>query len=197
MMWALIVGGVWQIVASYKELNVSATHSIIGAIVGFSMTYKGKGAVIWAQEQKVCTGPLTGYNHDGRKSTAFMKPFQPVGATNWVYQRGKFSVAMEDIYDPVTCAVRNATTNIITTAELSKRTGLTILDKSGNNNTLFALTTSTWDQVNWMVQMPGNTGFGSLPYPDPNNATFFAIYGTSPWWEFQARPAARSDRALL
>jgi phosphate/sulfate permease len=58
MMWALLVGGVWQIVASYMELNVSATHSIIGAIVGFAMTFKGRGAVIWAQEQKVCTGPL-------------------------------------------------------------------------------------------------------------------------------------------
>jgi len=64
MMWALLVGGIWQIYASYKELNVSATHSIIGAIVGFSMAYKGKGAVIWAQEQIVCTGPLTGFNHD-------------------------------------------------------------------------------------------------------------------------------------
>jgi hypothetical protein len=41
MMWALLVGGVWQICASYMELNVSATHSIIGAIVGFSMTFKG------------------------------------------------------------------------------------------------------------------------------------------------------------
>ena len=66
MMWALIVGGVWQIAASYMELNVSATHSIIGAIVGFSMVFKGKGAVVWAQEQIVCSGPMTGLNHDGR-----------------------------------------------------------------------------------------------------------------------------------
>ena len=65
-MWALIVGGVWQIAASYMELNVSATHSIIGAIVGFSMVFKGKGAVVWAQEQIVCSGPMTGLNHDGR-----------------------------------------------------------------------------------------------------------------------------------
>lgn len=42
MMWALLVGGVWQIGASSIELNVSATHSIIGAIVGFAMAYKAR-----------------------------------------------------------------------------------------------------------------------------------------------------------
>lgn len=48
-MWALMIGGVWQILASTYELNVSATHSIIGAVVGFAMAFKGAGAVIWAQ----------------------------------------------------------------------------------------------------------------------------------------------------
>jgi phosphate/sulfate permease len=89
MMWALLVGGVWQILASSMELNVSATHSIIGAIVGFSMVFKGKGAVVWAQEQLVCTGPMTGFNHDGRPQGKLMmfngKPLAgtftvPVGA---------------------------------------------------------------------------------------------------------------------
>lgn len=120
-MWALLIGGIWQIGASRLELNVSATHSIIGAIVGFAMAYKararaqaaslplllplrcsswrrpasrsrgaaalplceldqnsgtprlpspvplsstlqGRGAVIWAQEQVVCTGPLVHLN---------------------------------------------------------------------------------------------------------------------------------------
>lgn len=42
MMWALLVGGIWQIAASKLELNVSATHSIIGAIVGFAMVYKAR-----------------------------------------------------------------------------------------------------------------------------------------------------------
>ena len=201
-MWALLVGGVWQIAASYYELNVSATHSIIGAIVGFSLVFKGKGAVIWAQEQIVCTGPLTGYNRDGRKSTAMMPPFQPVGATTWTYQRGKFSVQLQDIYDPTTCAVLNATTNIINTAVLSQRTGLTILDKTGKNNTLFALLgTSTWDQVNWMVQMPGNTGFatsgfGTQVYPNPSNASFFAMYGSAPWWEFQLLTASKGAKPM-
>ena len=196
MMWALLVGGVWQIAASYMELNVSATHSIIGAIVGFSMVFKGSGAVIWAQEQIVCTGPLTGFNNDGRKSTPMMKPFQPVGATNWRYQAGKFSVQMEDIFNLTTCAQHAAADNIIDTVWLSQRTGLTILDKTGSNNTLAALTTSTWDQVNWMVQMPGNTGFGALPYPDPSNATFFATYGTAPWWEFQLLTATKGGKPV-
>jgi len=62
MMWALLFGGVWQILASMNEMNVSATHTIIGAIVGFSMVFKGRGAVIWAQPQIVCTGPLTAIN---------------------------------------------------------------------------------------------------------------------------------------
>lgn len=49
-MVALFVGGVWQIVASYMELNVSATHSIIGAIIGFAFVYGGPDAVVWAQQ---------------------------------------------------------------------------------------------------------------------------------------------------
>ena len=194
MMWALLVGGVWQIGASYCELNVSATHSIIGAVVGFSMTFKGKGAVIWAQEQIVCTGPLTAYNNDGRKATPMMKPFQPVGSTSWVYQRGKWSVAIEDVFNLTTCAPRGAADNIITTQWLSQRTGLTILDKAGKSNTLASLTSSTWDQVNWMVQMPGNAGFAAAygsTYPDPANATFTAMYGTAPWWEFQLLTASK------
>ena len=50
MMCALFVGGVWQIVASHFELNVSATHSIIGAIVGFTLVYAGADAVQWARK---------------------------------------------------------------------------------------------------------------------------------------------------
>jgi hypothetical protein len=50
MMWALIVGGVWQIAASHFELNVSATHSIVGAIIGFSLVKGGGDAVIWSQK---------------------------------------------------------------------------------------------------------------------------------------------------
>jgi hypothetical protein len=128
----------------------------------------------------------TGYNHDGRPSTAMMPPFQGVGSTSWTYLRGKWTVLPEDVFDPATCALRTAATNIITTQELSRRTGLYILDKTGKNNTLAVLTSSTFDQVNFMVQMPGNNPLlNPTSYPDPNNATATAAYGTAAWWEFQ------------
>lgn len=50
MMVALFIGGVWQILASYFEMNVSATHSIIGAIIGFAVVYGGGDAVVWSQK---------------------------------------------------------------------------------------------------------------------------------------------------
>lgn len=48
MMIALGVSGFLQILGSYLELNVSATHAIIGSIMGFSLVYKGKEGVLWA-----------------------------------------------------------------------------------------------------------------------------------------------------
>jgi sodium-dependent phosphate transporter len=50
VMVALFVGGVWQIVASHFEMNVSATHSIIGAIIGFAFVYGGPDGVVWADQ---------------------------------------------------------------------------------------------------------------------------------------------------
>ena len=50
MMVALFIGGVWQILASYFEMNVSATHSIIGAIIGFAVVYGGGDAVVWSEQ---------------------------------------------------------------------------------------------------------------------------------------------------
>jgi len=41
MMWTLMMGGIWQLVACYKGWNVSATHSIIGGIIGFAVAAKG------------------------------------------------------------------------------------------------------------------------------------------------------------
>ena len=46
MMWTLILGGLWQGYASYAGLNVSATHSIIAGIIGFSLQFH-KNGVIW------------------------------------------------------------------------------------------------------------------------------------------------------
>jgi len=46
MMWTLILGGLWQGWASYAGLNVSATHSIIAGIIGFSQQFRRNG-VLW------------------------------------------------------------------------------------------------------------------------------------------------------
>lgn len=38
---------VWLLLATYMELPVSTTHSIIGGIIGFSLVYGGGSAVNW------------------------------------------------------------------------------------------------------------------------------------------------------
>ncbi|KAG2490083.1 hypothetical protein HYH03_011389 [Edaphochlamys debaryana] len=60
MICALTVGFVWQALASFWELNVSATHSIIGAIIGFSLVYGGADAVSWAVPDKSSFPPYKG-----------------------------------------------------------------------------------------------------------------------------------------
>lgn len=60
MLVALFVGGVWQGVASHLEMNVSATHSIIGGIVGFAIAYDGFGAVNWATPSDDVFPPFKG-----------------------------------------------------------------------------------------------------------------------------------------
>jgi sodium-dependent phosphate transporter len=48
MMITLFIAGVWQFVASYLELNVSTTHSVIGCIIGFALcTPAGAQALNW------------------------------------------------------------------------------------------------------------------------------------------------------
>lgn len=42
MMWVLMVGTAWLLVASYYGWNVSSTHSIIGGILGFAIIAKGE-----------------------------------------------------------------------------------------------------------------------------------------------------------
>ena len=60
MMWTLIVGALWQIWASYKGLNVSATHSIIGGIMGYSIAYTGTKGVLWVQPDPASFPPYKG-----------------------------------------------------------------------------------------------------------------------------------------
>ena len=47
MLCADLSSALWLTVATYLKLPVSTTHSIIGAIVGFSLAYKGTSAVNW------------------------------------------------------------------------------------------------------------------------------------------------------
>jgi solute carrier family 20 (sodium-dependent phosphate transporter) len=47
MLCADLSSAIWLTFATYFKLPVSTTHSIIGAIVGFSLAYGGKNAVNW------------------------------------------------------------------------------------------------------------------------------------------------------
>jgi solute carrier family 20 (sodium-dependent phosphate transporter) len=46
-MCSLFAAAVWLIIATYLELPVSTTHSIIGSLVGVALVYKGRSAVHW------------------------------------------------------------------------------------------------------------------------------------------------------
>ena len=48
----LWIGGIVQLIASYLGLNVSATHCIIGGIVGFAMAWGGADSVYWAEPDR-------------------------------------------------------------------------------------------------------------------------------------------------
>lgn len=59
MMWTLILGGIWQGWASYSGFNVSATHSIIAGIIGFSLQFR-KNAVLWITNSPNSIPPYQG-----------------------------------------------------------------------------------------------------------------------------------------
>jgi sodium-dependent phosphate transporter len=60
MVCALTIGFVWQGFASFMELNVSATHSIIGGIMGFGLVHAGKDGIVWAQRDPGAFPPYKG-----------------------------------------------------------------------------------------------------------------------------------------
>lgn len=47
---ALLAAAVWLTLATYLSLPVSTTHSIIGALVGVGLAYRGKDAVVWISD---------------------------------------------------------------------------------------------------------------------------------------------------
>jgi solute carrier family 20 (sodium-dependent phosphate transporter) len=47
MLCADLASAIWLTVATYLKWPVSTTHSIIGAIVGFSLAYGGADAIVW------------------------------------------------------------------------------------------------------------------------------------------------------
>jgi sodium-dependent phosphate transporter len=53
MLCALMSVSVWLLVASYFEMPVSTTHSVIGAIIGFSILAQGWDAVNWGKVGQV------------------------------------------------------------------------------------------------------------------------------------------------
>eukprot|EP00775_Hariotina_reticulata_P006951 gene6951-7167_t len=52
MLCALTAAAIWLIFATYQELPVSTTHSIVGGVIGFALVYGGSKAVIWAGRTK-------------------------------------------------------------------------------------------------------------------------------------------------
>jgi sodium-dependent phosphate transporter len=60
MVVALAMGFLWQGWASYMGYNVSATHSIIGGIIGFALVFGGGQAVQWATPDPASFPPYKG-----------------------------------------------------------------------------------------------------------------------------------------
>jgi sodium-dependent phosphate transporter len=56
----LWLGFLWQAFASSMGWNVSATHSIIGGIIGFAITWGGSGSVFWAEPDSTKIPPIKG-----------------------------------------------------------------------------------------------------------------------------------------
>mmetsp|Transcript_4096 Transcript_4096/g.7875 ORF Transcript_4096/g.7875 Transcript_4096/m.7875 type:complete len:246 (-) Transcript_4096:873-1610(-) len=46
-MLVLFVSGVWLVIATYFEMPVSTTHSVIGSYIGFGFAYRGGSAMNW------------------------------------------------------------------------------------------------------------------------------------------------------
>lgn len=72
MLCAMMATGLWLILATYWELPVSTTHSIVGSIIGMTMVSAGPSAVIWSSKKD--TFPFIG----GVASLCLSWVFSPV-----------------------------------------------------------------------------------------------------------------------
>jgi phosphate/sulfate permease len=60
MLCALLSAGLWLALATFLELPVSTTHSIVGSIVGMSMIAAGADSVVWYSAPKGGDNPFPG-----------------------------------------------------------------------------------------------------------------------------------------
>ncbi|EFN59965.1 hypothetical protein CHLNCDRAFT_133070 [Chlorella variabilis] len=72
MLCSLLASGIWLILATYWELPVSTTHSIVGAVVGMTMVTVGPQSVNWSEHTD--TFPFLG----GMSSILLSWLFSPV-----------------------------------------------------------------------------------------------------------------------
>lgn len=69
---AMMASGTWLIMATYWEIPVSSTHSIVGALVGMAMVASGPSAVNWSERTN--SFPFLG----GLSSIALSWVFSPI-----------------------------------------------------------------------------------------------------------------------
>jgi sodium-dependent phosphate transporter len=60
MLCALLSAGLWLALATFLELPVSTTHTIVGSIVGMSMVATGADSVVWYKAPKGGDNPFPG-----------------------------------------------------------------------------------------------------------------------------------------
>ena len=58
MLCAMLSAGLWLALATFLELPVSTTHSMVGAIVGMSMVAAGADSVVWYSAPKGGDNPF-------------------------------------------------------------------------------------------------------------------------------------------
>lgn len=59
MTCVIMATGVWLMLASYYEMSVSTTHSMVGGIIGMTLMSRGKDCVMWNYtKNEYCNGTI-------------------------------------------------------------------------------------------------------------------------------------------